>query len=132
MHPLVALVTLFSLLVFFWMSFRVGQARGKFGIEAPAVSGHPEFERHFRVHYNTAEWLWLYLPSLWLFAIFVSDYVAAALGVVWIVGRVVYALSYVKDPKTRSAGFGIQALATAVLLFGSMGYIVWGLIQHGV
>jgi glutathione S-transferase len=132
MHPLVALVTLLSLLVYFWMSLRVGGARGKFGVEAPATTGHPEFERHFRVHYNTSEWLWLYLPSLWLFAIYVNDLIAAGVGVVWIVGRIIYALSYVKDPKTRSAGFGIQGLATAVLLFGSLGYVVWDLVQHGI
>jgi len=132
MHPLVALITLLSLLVYFWMGLRVGGARGKFGVEAPATTGSPEFERYFRVHYNTLEWLVIYLPSLWLFAIYVSDLIAAAVGVIWIIGRIIYALSYVKDPKTRSAGFGIQALSTAVLLFGALGYIVWGLVQHGV
>jgi len=132
MHPLVALVTLLSLLVFFWMSLRVGQARGKFGVEAPATTGHPEFERHFRIHYNTAEWLWIYLPSLWLFAVFVNDDVAAGLGVVWIVGRILYALGYAKEAHRRSMGFLIQMLACAVLLFGAMGYIIWYLVQHGI
>jgi glutathione S-transferase len=132
MHPLVALVTLLSLLVYFWMGLRVGGARGKFGVEAPATTGHPEFERYFRVHYNTLEWLVIYLPSLWLFAIYVNDLIAAAVGVVWIVGRILYATSYAKDPKTRGAGFGIQALSTGVLLFGALGYIVWGLVQHGI
>lgn len=120
-HNLVALVTVASLLTYFWFGLRVGQARGRYGVEAPAVSGHPEFERHFRVHGNTLEWIVIYLPSLWLFASYwlgVGQWIAAALGIVWIAGRVVYATSYVKDPKSRSAGFGIQALATAVLLFG--------------
>ena len=129
MHPLVALVTILSLLVYFWMSFRVGGARSKFGVEAPATTGSPEFERYFRVHYNTLEWLVIYLPSLWLFAVYVNDLIATAVGVVWIIGRIVYALSYVKDPKTRSAGFGIQALATLALLFGALGAVVWTLLK---
>jgi uncharacterized membrane protein YecN with MAPEG domain len=132
MHPLVALVTLLSLLVYLWMGLRVGGARSKFGVEAPATSGSPEFERYFRVHYNTLEWLVIYLPSLWLFAIYVNDLIAAGVGLVWIVGRILYALGYVKEAGRRSLGFLIQMLATAVLLFGSLGYIVWGLVQHGV
>ena len=129
-HSLTALVTILAMLVYFWMSLRVGQARGKFGVEAPAITGHPEFERHFRVHANTGEWMLIFLPSLWLFSFFVSDDIAAAAGVVWIVGRVLYMTGYVQDPKKREMGFGIQALATAVLLFGSLGFIIWGMIKH--
>jgi glutathione S-transferase len=128
MHNLVALDTLFALLLFLWMSIRVGAARTRLGVAAPATAGHPEFERHFRVHMNTLEGLVVFLPSLWLFAIYVSEPVAAVLGVIWIVGRVLYMLDYVKDPKRRGRGFGIQALAMMVLLFGSLGWIVWDTI----
>ena len=130
MHSLVALITILALLLYFWMSLQVGKARYKYGVEAPATTGHPEFERHFRVQGNTGEWLLLFLPSLWLFAIYVNDTVAVGAGVVWLVGRVLYMIGYVKDPKARGPGFGIQALATFVLMFGALGYIVWGLI-HG-
>jgi len=129
MHNYTALVTLVAILVYFWMSFRVGKARSKFGVEAPSITGHPEFERHFRVHANTGEWMLIFLPSLWLFSIYVSDLVAAGLGLVWCVGRVLYMTGYVQDPKKRELGFGIQALATAVLLFGSMGWIVWDIVR---
>jgi glutathione S-transferase len=132
MHSLVAIVTLLALLLYFFMSLRVGQARGQYKVEAPATSGHPDFERVFRVHANTLEWLPIFLPSLWLFAIaWNNDLVAAIVGVVWIVGRVLYMTGYSKAAASRSTGFGIQALATGVLLFGALGKIVWMAIQSG-
>lgn len=132
MHSLVAIVTLLALLLYFFMGLRVGQARGQYKVEAPATSGHPDFERVFRVHANTLEWLPIFLPSLWLFAIaWNNDLVAAIVGVVWIVGRVLYMTGYSKAAASRSTGFGIQALATGVLLFGALGKIVWMAIQSG-
>jgi glutathione S-transferase len=132
-HPLVAIVTLLALLVYFYMSLRVGQARSKFNVPAPATSGNPDFERAFRIHMNTLEWLPLFLVSLWLFAIaWDSDLVAAGVGLVWIVGRILYLTGYSRAAEARSTGFGIQALATAVLLFGALGKIIWMVIQKGV
>jgi glutathione S-transferase len=129
MHGYVAFVTLLALMVYVWMFMRVGSARQRFGVEAPAVTGHPEFERHFRVQANTLEGLIVFLPSLWLFAAYLNELVAAGLGLVWVLGRVLYMMSYAKDPKTRSAGFGIQALATLVLLFGAIGGVAWSLLK---
>jgi len=132
-HPLVAIVTLLALLVYFYMSLRVGQARSKFNVPAPATSGNPDFERAFRIHMNTLEWLPLFLVSLWLFAIaWNSDLVAAGIGLVWIVGRILYLTGYSRAAEARSTGFGIQALATAVLLFGALGKIIWMVVQKGV
>lgn len=128
-YSLVALVTVLALMLYVWMSLRVGAARGRLGIEAPSTTGHPEFERHFRVHTNTLEWLPIFLVSLWLFAIYVNKDVAAGLGAVWIIGRLLYMQGYVKDPKGRGLGFGIQALATFALLLGALGWIVWGLVK---
>lgn len=130
-HSYVALVTLASLLVYFWMSLQVGMARRKCGISAPAMTGDPQLERAVRVHYNTLEWLPIYLVSLWLFAIYWLDWVAALLGVVWIVGRIIYALGYMSDPSKREAGFLIQTLAVAVLLFGAAGRIIYTLVMVG-
>lgn len=124
-HALVAIVTLLSLLVYVWMILRIGGARRRTGIDAPAMTGDPELERHLRVQANTVEWLVIYLPALWLFAIYWNDLVAAALGVIWMIGRVAYALGYAADPKKRELGFIIQALATAVLLFGALGRAIW-------
>ena len=126
-HRLTALVTILALLLYFYMSLPVGQARGKSGIDAPAMTGDPLLERTIRVHINTLEWLPLFLAGLWLFAIYWNELVAAGLGVVWIIGRLIYSAGYRADPKKRSAGFLIQFLATVVLLLGALGRIVYGL-----
>jgi len=128
---LVALVTLLSLLTYFWIGYRVAGARSKYGISAPAISGHEDFERVFRAHQNTLEWLPIYLPSLWLFAFYWNNLVAVALGAIWILGRIVYATGYARAANARSMGFLIQALATGVLLFGALGGAVWRLVQAG-
>ncbi len=124
---LTALVTLLSLLLYFWMSFQVARARGKTGIKAPAMTGDPVLERAVRVHYNTLEWLPIYFPSLWLFALVWNDMIAAALGLVWIVGRLLYATGYMADPAKRSTGFLIQFLASFALLLGALGKIIYSL-----
>ena len=129
MHAPVALVTLLALLLYVWMSMRVGSARGRLGVEAPAVSGHPEFERHFRVQGNTTEGLIVFLPALWIFALYLNEWIAAGFGIVWLIGRVIYMNTYVREPKTRGVGFGIQALAQMVLLFGGLGAVIWTLLK---
>lgn len=130
-HSWVAIVTIAALLVYVWMAVRVTLARSKAGIQPPAMTGDPVLERHIRVQANTLEWLPLFLPSLWLFAIYWSDLVATILGVIWIFGRIVYALGYVAAPGKREAGFIIQALATAILLFGALGRVIWMLVTLG-
>jgi uncharacterized membrane protein YecN with MAPEG domain len=131
-HALVAIVTILALLLYVFMSVRVGQARMKYNLPAPAISGNPDFERVFRVQANTLEWLPIFLPSLWLFAVMWNDRVAAAVGLVWIVGRWLYMTGYAREAKARSAGFMIQGLATLVLLFGALGRAVWLAIAFGV
>ncbi len=130
-HSLVAIVTLLALLTYFWMSLQVSRARSASGIHAPAMTGDPRLERAVRVHYNTLEWLPIFLGSMWLFAIYWNDLVAGRPRLVWIVGRVIYALGYMADPGKRELGFMIQALATAVLLFGALGRIVFVLVTVG-
>ena len=130
-HSWVAIVTLVALLVYVWMGVRVGGARKKSGIAAPTMTGDPELERHIRVQANTLEWLPIFLPSLWLFAIYWNDMVAAILGVIWIVGRVIYALGYAASPDKRELGFVIQMAAAAILLFGALGRAIWMLATLG-
>jgi len=124
-HSLVAIVSLVSLLMIIWMGMRVAAARRVSGIAAPSMTGDPVLERHIRVQANTLEWFPAFIVSLWLFAIYWNDLVAVVLGVVWIIGRVIYAFGYVSAPKKRFAGFMIQAVALAVLLFGALGRAIY-------
>lgn len=130
-HSYVAIVTLLALLTYFWMGLQVAGARRKSGIDAPAMTGDPLLERTVRAHYNTLEWLPLFLVPLWLFAIYWNDLVAAGLGVVWIVGRIIYHRGYVAAPEKRAMGFLVQALAVAALLFGALGRLVYVLVTAG-
>src|SRR6201996_1129988 len=130
MYHLTALVTCFAILTYALTSFQVGKARQTYGVKAPATTGNPDFERVFRVQMNTLEWMVVFLPSLWLFAIYISDPIAAVLGLVWIVGRMLYLTGYSQAANKRELGFMIQGGATALLWLGALGAIVWRLV-HG-
>ena len=130
-HSLVAIATLLALLLYFAMGLGVARARSKAGIQAPAMTGDPLVERAIRVQANTLEWLPIFLVSLWLFALYWNDLVAALVAIVWIVGRVLYWRGYMEEPGKRETGFMIQSLACAVLLFGALGRIVWVLAVTG-
>jgi uncharacterized membrane protein YecN with MAPEG domain len=130
-HSLVAIVTLLALITYLAFGINVGRVHHKTAILAPAMSGDPRLERAVRVQANTLEWLPVFLVSMWLFALYWSDLVAAALGVVWILGRIVYAMGYMADPARRAPGFLIQALATLILLFGALGRAVYVLAVLG-
>jgi|SRR5579863_1136755 len=129
MYHFTALVTCLAILVYFLISYRVAQARGTYGVKAPAITGHPDFERIFRVQMNTLEWMPIFLPALWLFAIYVSDAIAAALGVAWIVGRILYMTGYAEAANKRGRGFAIQASAAIALWIGASAAVVWRLVH---
>src|ERR1700749_1631562 len=129
MFHFTAIVTCLAIAFYFFTTILVAKARVKFGIKAPAVSGHPDFERVFRVQMNTLEWLPIFLPSLWLYAIYISDPWAAVFGMIWILGRILYTTGYSQAAEKRSMGFGIQALAGGVLWLGAMGAPIWRLIH---
>jgi glutathione S-transferase len=130
MYYFTAIVTCLAILFYFFTTVQVSKARAAFGIKAPAITGNADFERVFRVQMNTLEWIPIFLPSLWLFAIYVSDWLAAVIGLVWIAGRILYLIGYSKAADKRGNGFGIQALAAAVLWVGTLGTAVWRLV-HG-
>ena len=117
-----AIVTILAILLYFYMSVRVGQMRVKHGVKAPATAGHAEFERAFRVHYNTLESLVVFLPLLWLATFYFSPafytlaWLPAALGLAWVVGRVLYMTGYMADPDKRGLGFGIASIVQILLL----------------
>jgi uncharacterized MAPEG superfamily protein len=113
------LVAIAALLQFLFFGIQVGMARGRYGVHAPAVTGHEGFERIYRVQMNTLEQLVMFLPALYLAARHWSPSVVAAVGVVYLVGRFIYWRSYVADPKGRSLGFALTAFPTLGLLIAA-------------
>jgi len=118
-YALPALTTLTALLLYIVVAVNVARAHDKYKIIVPAMTGHPDFERIYRVQMNTLEQLAFFLPSLWLFAMFVSPVWASAIGAVWIVGRVLYAIGYYKAAEKRSVGFVVAFASAAVLWLGA-------------
>lgn len=116
----VNIVTALALLQFLVFGFQVGSARERLGIKAPATTGHDTFERHYRVQMNTLEVLIAFLPGLYLFSHYFNPLIAAGLGALYLIGRAMYAVAYVKDPAKRAAGFGISFLPTVVLIVGGL------------
>jgi glutathione S-transferase len=114
----VLIVMVLALLQFYGFGVAVARARGRHGVAAPATSGHPVFERYFRVQMNTLEQLVALLPAVWLFAQFVDPHWAAGLGAVYLIGRQIYFFSYVKDPRTRSLGFALSSIPILSMLAG--------------
>jgi glutathione S-transferase len=126
-----ALVTLLTVLFYFYTSLRVAWARPKFNVPAPAMSGHPDFDRIFRVQMNTLEWMPIFLPLLWLFAFYLNDIAAAVLGLAWIGGRALYLVRYSKAAERRGPGFGLQAAVCIVLLVGALAGIIDSFVHGG-
>jgi glutathione S-transferase len=122
---LIVVLALFQFMVFGGL---VGGARGRYGVKAPATTGHEIFERYYRVQMNTLELLILLLPTLWIASDYLSTRWIALAGVIYLVGRVVYLRAYIKDPSTRSLGYGLSifpiiALLIAILIGLGMRYV---------
>ena len=126
----VDIVTVLAILQFIVFGFQVGGARGKYGVTAPATTGNEIFERLFRIQQNTLEQLVGFLPGIYMFSRYFNALWAAALGVVYLAGRQIYAASYAKDPSKRSLGYCLSFLPMAALLLGGLIGAVWHLV-HG-
>ncbi|MBD2579778.1 MAPEG family protein [Oscillatoria sp. FACHB-1406] len=131
LSPWPSLVTVCALIVYFGVTINVGRARAKYKISPPQMTGNPDFERVIRVQQNTLEQLIIFLPSLWLFAAFVSPLWAAGIGALWIVGRILFAWGYYQAAEKRVLGFGITSLATITLLGGSFVKIILAIANSG-
>ncbi len=112
--PLTALITLLICILMLVTGINVGRARGRYGIKAPAVTGHEMFERAYRVQMNTLENAALLLPALWVNAGFVSDRGAAALGALWLISRIWYAIVYQSDPAKRGPAYSLSMTAFGI------------------
>ena len=117
----IAIVTVLALLEYMVFGMRVGLNRAKYEVAAPAVSGNEIWERHFRVQQNTVEQLIIFLPALWLFGYYVSGPIGALVGLLFVVGRAIYAAGYVSAPEKRSRGFLMTFLANVILILGALG-----------
>ncbi|KJC57357.1 membrane protein [Bradyrhizobium sp. LTSPM299] len=130
MYHTTAIITCLAIAFYLFTSTEVSRARVRYGVKLPATTGNPDFERIYRIQMNTLEWMPAFLPSLWLFAIYVGDAAAAALGAIWIIGRIVYFIGYREAVAKRGRGFAIQGLAVVALWIGAIGGAVWRLV-HG-
>lgn len=124
------LVTLLAIGFYFFLATRVARARIQFDVRLPAISGHPDFERICRVHLNTLEWMPTFLVPLWLCAVYLSDPLAAVLGLAWIAGRAWYFAGYRKSVQGRLPGFFVQSSACALLFLGAATGAVLHIAAH--
>lgn len=120
MYPYASLATIAALIVYTFFSFKVGAARGRHNVPAPATDGPPEFQRYLRVQMNTLEQIVVALPAIWLCAIWVGDQWGGIGGAAWIAGRALYARSYYADPKKRGPGFMIATTASTAMLIAAL------------
>ncbi|MBT5484765.1 MAG: MAPEG family protein [Gammaproteobacteria bacterium] len=131
---LVILIIILALMEYMAFSFQVGMARGKYGVKAPAVSGHPEFDKYFRVQQNTLEQLIVFIPAILAFSWSAENigwpgyYIASGLGVIWLIGRFIYAISYVNDPAKRGLGFMMNFFPSVLMMLGTLVCIFMSLI----
>lgn len=121
------LVAVLAVLQFIFFGVLVGSARTQYGVKAPATSGHPQFERMYRVQMNTLELLVALLPAMYLAARYWSPSIVAVGGAVYLVGRLVYWRSYTKDPASRALGFGLSIFPILTML----GAVLVGVVLKG-
>ena len=116
----VTAIAMLALIEYIYFAVEVGRARGRSGLQAPAVTGDPHFERVYRAHYNTLEQLIVFLPALYAAGYYVHELYAVALGLVFLIGRAIYFRAYVADPARRGPGFVIGMLANLALVIGGL------------
>ncbi len=116
----VHIVAVLAILQFFFFGIMVGRARVKYGVKAPATSGHEMFDRAFRVQMNTLEQLVGFLPALLIAGVYWPDLPIAAIGAVYLLGRFLYGKSYSEDPSKRGPGFLLTILPTLTLLLAAL------------
>jgi uncharacterized membrane protein YecN with MAPEG domain len=127
--PYVHVVLALALIEFFLFALAVARARETYQVPAPATTGHEVFERYFRVQMNTLEQLVIFVPSIILFGAYVSPWLAAALGLVFIIGRAVYFTGYVRAVEGRHLGFMLSVIPNLTLLAGALLGALWALIR---
>jgi uncharacterized membrane protein YecN with MAPEG domain len=114
------LIVLLALLQYVWFTARVGISRGKYNVNAPACEGDEAWNRLFRVQQNTMEQLIIFVPATYAFAYYLSELWVLAPGLAFLIGRFLYSIEYVKDPKSRTPGMAITLLSNVLLVLGAL------------
>lgn len=122
--PWIDLITFLALVQYLVFGTLVARARGQYGVRAPATTGNELFERHYRVQMNTLELLVVFVPALWMAARHWSPEAMAAIGAVYLVGRVVYQRAYTRAPSQRTLGFMLSMGPVSVLLAAALAGMV--------
>lgn len=113
-------IILLALAQYLYFTMRVGLARGKFGVKAPATSGNEIWERVYRVQQNTLEQLVMFIPAMIAFSMYASSRWALLPGVLFLIGRQLYSFEYVKNPDSRTPGMALSLLSNVVLVIGAL------------
>jgi len=119
MH-VVSFIVVLALVEYAVLGAMVGRARVKYNVPTPATAGNPIFERYFRVHQNTMEQLIVFVPAMFIFATYAHMIAAVALGFIFVVARVIYAMNYIRDPEKRAGGAIATYLVNTILLIGCL------------
>ena len=114
------LIVLLALLQYVWFTGRVGAARGKYKVNAPACDGDENWNRLFRIQQNTMEQLIVFVPATYAFAFYLSELWVLVPGLGFLVGRFLYSAEYLKDPKSRTPGMAITLISNVVLVLGAL------------
>ncbi len=120
----VVIIIILALFEYQYFGLKVGLARGKYEINAPANSGHPVFDRYYRVHQNTLEQLIVFIPAITIYGYYGNPTYAAGLGVLFLIGRIIYFVSYIADPSKRGTGFIIGFLPTTIMVIAGLVSVV--------
>ena len=126
---LLTIITMLAIIEYIYFGMNVGKARGEYGIAAPAVTGHEMFERHYRVQMNTLEQIVIFLPALWAFGHYVNHYAAALFGLIYLFGRMIYAIKYIEEPSKRGVGMMMTMIPSMLMIMGGLLGAVYALLQ---
>ncbi len=125
---IIALLIILAVLQFMAFSFLVGPARVKYEVKAPATTGNEDWQRRFRVHQNTMEQLVAFVPAIYLCAVYANQTVAIVCGVIYLIGRCIYAYTYIKDPKTRALGMILSFFPTLAMVLAALGGVLMNVV----
>ena len=123
---LTAAVTIFAALICLWTAILVARARRRNNLPPPIMSGAAEVERALRVQGNTVEQVVIFLPLLWVAALYfhMIGWLVPAIGLVWCIGRIIFAIGYMVHPEKRHIGFSIAVFASiALAILGIIGLV---------